>query len=260
MKLDFFKMQAQGNDYIYFDLRDKPLPKIEFSKLAIKLSKRNFGIGSDGIVLIHNSKICDCRMRMFNADGSEGKMCGSALRCVSYYLSQKSGKNEVTIETLAGIKTGLIKDKKEGLITIDLGIPEFIQDDEITINGHKGNLISIGNPHFVTLMDSLSDNIAIHQGPVIDNFAFFPDRINIEFVEIISKNKIEIKVWERGSGATLACGTGACAATFCGIKKKILKSPVLVQMPGGSVTVELKENNIFLTGKVDHVFNGSIEI
>jgi len=260
MKLNFFKMQAQGNDYIYFDLMDKPFPKIEFSKLAIKLSKRNFGIGSDGIVLILNSETCDAKMRMFNADGSEGKMCGSALRCVSYYLSQKMGKDEVTIETLVGIKTGIIKGKKERMVTINLGIPKFIQDDEVTIDDYKGNLISIGNPHFVTFMDSLSDNITNNQGPIIDNLANFPDGINVEFVKVISKNEIEVMVWERGSGATLACGTGACAATFCGLKKGILKSPVLVQMPGGSVTVELKKNNIFLTGKVDHVFNGSIEI
>lgn len=260
MKLDFFKMQAQGNDYIYFDFINKPLPNINLSKLAIKFSKRNFSIGSDGIVLILNSKTCDCKMRMFNADGSEGKMCGSALRCVSYYLSQKHGGNEVTVETLTGNKIGCIRDKKEKLVTIDLGVPEFIQIDEITINDHAGSLISVGNPHFVTFLESLPDNIAKIKGPLIDNPAFFPDGINVEFVKKISKNEIKIKVWERGSGATLACGTGACAAAFCGIEKGILSSPVIVQMPGGSVTVELKESNIFLTGKVEHVFNGSIEI
>lgn len=260
MKLDFFKMHAQGNDYIYFDFINKPLPKIDLSKHAIKFSKRNFSIGSDGIVLILNSKTCDCKMRMFNADGSEGKMCVSALRCISYYLSQKFGGNEVTVETLTGNKIGYIKDKKEKLVTIDLGVPEFIQDDEITINDHAGSLISVGNPHFVIFMESLSDNIAKYQGPIIDNPAFFPDGINVEFVKKISKNEIEIKIWERGSGATLACGTGACAASFCGIKQGILSSPVIVQMPGGSVTVELKESNIFLTGKVEYIFDGTIEI
>ena len=260
MKLNFFKMHAQGNDYIYFDLIDKPLPKIDLSKLAIKLSKRNFSIGSDGIVLILSSETCDAKMRMFNADGSEGKMCGSALRCVSFYIAQKFGKDEVTVETLAGIKTGLIKDKKEGLVTIDLGVPTFIQDDEITINDHAGSLVSVGNSHFVAFMESLSDNIANNQGPIIDDPAYFPDGINVEFVKIISKNDIEIKVWERGSGATLACGTGACAASFCGIKQGILSSPIKVQMPGGSVTVELTKSNIFLTGKVEYVFDGSIEI
>ena len=183
MKLDFFKMHAQGNDYIYFDLIDKPLPQVELSKLAIKLSKRNFSIGSDGIVLILNSKTSDVRMRMFNADGSEGKMCGSALRCVSYYLSQKSGKDKVTVETLAGNKTGLITDKEKRLVTIDLGVPEFIQNDELEINGLKGNLISVGNPHFVTFIKSLSENIAKYQGHIIDNPAYFPDGINVEFVK-----------------------------------------------------------------------------
>lgn len=260
MKLDFFKMHAQGNDYIYFDFINKPLPKIKISKLAVQLSNRNFGIGSDGIVLILSSEICDAKMRMFNADGSEGVMCGSALRCVSYYLSQNSGKNEVTVETLAGIKTGLIKDKEEKLVTIDLGIPEFIQNEEIEINEHMGNLISVGNSHFVTFIKSFSENIAKYQGHIIDNPAYFPDGINVEFVKIINKNEIEIKIWERGSGATLACGTGACAAAFSGIKKRILSSPVIVQMPGGSVTVELKKSNIFLTGKVEYVFEGNIEI
>ena len=260
MKLDFFKMHAQGNDYIYFDFIDKPFPDIVLSKLAIKLSERNYSIGSDGIVLILNSKTCDAKMRMFNADGSEAKMCGSALRCVSYFLSQRSGKDEVTVETLVGNKTGSIKDKVERLVTTDLGVPVFIQDDKIIINDLEGNLISVGNPHFVTFMKSLSDNIAKYQGPIIDNPAFFPDGINVEFVKKISKNEIEIKVWERGSGATLACGTGACAASFCGIQKGILLSPVIVQMPGGSVTVELKKSNIFLTGKVEYVFEGSLEI
>ncbi|MDP8268776.1 MAG: diaminopimelate epimerase [Candidatus Tenebribacter davisii] len=260
MKLDFFKMQAQGNDYIYFDLLNKQIPKIDLSELAIKLSKRNFGIGSDGIVLILNSKICDAKMRMFNADGSEGKMCGSALRCVSYYLAKRSDKPEVSVETCAGSKIGLIKDRKKNLVSIDLGIPEFIQNDEITINEHRGNLVSVGNPHFVTFMKSLSDNIAKYQGPIIDSPAFFPDGINVEFVKILNKNEIEIKVWERGSGVTLACGTGACAATFCGIKKNILISPVNVQMPGGNVIVELKENHVFLTGEVSHVYEGCVEL
>ncbi|RLC56360.1 MAG: diaminopimelate epimerase [Candidatus Cloacimonadota bacterium] len=260
MKLNFFKMHAQGNDYIYFDLIDKPLPKIDFPKLAIKLSNRNFSIGSDGIVLILDSETSNAKMRMFNADGSEGKMCGSALRCVSYYLSQRLEKNKITVETLAGNRTGLIKDEEEISVTIDLGIPEFIQSENITINNLEGSLISLGNPHFVTFLESLSENIAKYQGPIIDNPAFFPDGINVEFVKVINKNEIEIKVWERGSGVTLACGTGACAASFCGIKKGFLTSPIKVQMPGGSVTVELKKSNIFLTGKVEHVFSGSIEI
>ena len=260
MKLDFFKMHAQGNDYIYFNLIEKPIPDIDLSKLAVSLSKRNFGIGSDGIVLILESEISDCKMRMFNADGSEAIMCGSALRCVSFWLSQLTGKNEITVETLAGIKTGLIKDRDEKLITTDLGIPKYIKDEAIEINNHTGYLISIGNPHFVTFMDSLSEDIARHQGHIIDNPAYFPEGINVEFVKVINKNEIEIKVWERGSGATLACGTGACAASFCGIKRGVLSSPITVNMPGGSVIVELKRDNIFLTGKVKHVFEGSVEI
>jgi len=260
MKLDFFKMQAQGNDYIYFDLMDKPIPKTDFSFLAINLSTRSFGVGADGIVLILNSEICDAKMRMFNADGSEGLMCGSALRCVSYYLSQKLGKIEICVETLSGIKYGLIKDKNKKLVTIDLGNPNFIKEEDLTINDHTGNLISIGNPHYVVFMDSLTENIAEKQGSLIDNDKNFPGGINIEFVQIINKNEIKMKVWERGSGVTLACGTGSGAATFCGIEKGLLTSPVTVQMPGGSVLAELRKTKIFLTGTVEHVFSGSIEI
>ncbi len=260
MKLDFFKMQAQGNDYIYFNLMDKPIPQTDFAKLAINLSKRNFSIGSDGIVLILNSETCDAKMSMFNADGSEGLMCGSALRCVSYYLSQKFGKNEISVETLSGIKSGLVIDKNKKLVTINLGIPKFIQEEDLMINDHTGNLISVGNPHFVVFKDSLPENIAEKQGQSIEKAANFPDGINVEFVQIINKNEIKMKVWERGSGVTLACGTGAGAATFCGIKKGFLSSPVTMQMPGGSVTVELKKADIFLTGTVEHVFSGSIEI
>jgi len=260
MKLDFFKMQAQGNDYIYFDLMDKPISKIDFSFLAINLSKRSFGIGSDGLVLILTSETCDAKMSMFNADGSEGLMCGSALRCVSYYLSQKFSKNEISVETLSGIKSGLIKNKDKKLVTIDLGNPKFIKKEDLTINNHSGNLISIGNPHYVVFMDSLAENIAEKQGSSIDNDKNFPGGINIEFVQIINKNDIIMDVWERGSGVTLACGTGAGAAAFCGIEKGFLSSPVTVRMPGGNVTVDLQKANIFLTGTVEHVFSGSIEL
>ncbi|MCF7858440.1 MAG: diaminopimelate epimerase [Candidatus Cloacimonetes bacterium] len=260
MKLDFFKMHAQGNDYIYFDLINKELPKIDLQKLAIKVSERHYGIGSDGIVLILNSENHSGKMRMFNADGSEGSMCGSALRCVCYYLSEKFNENELTIETKSGIKTGFVKDRNTRSVMIDLGIPKFIQEDALVINGLKGYLIDIGNPHFVTQLKSLSENIAKYQGPIIDNPAFFVGGVNVEFVNIINKNQIELKVWERGSGATLACSTGAGAAVYFGLKKKKLKSPVLVQMPGGEVTVEFNNEHIFLTGEVSYIFNGSIEL
>jgi len=260
MKLEFFKMQAQGNDYIYFDFLNDKLPEIDLPKLSKRISDRHFGIGSDGVVLILNSKTSDARMRMFNSDGSEGQMCGSALRCVSYYLYKKTGKKTLKIETLAGIKTGQIKDAKKQLVKTDLGIPKFIQDEQVTINDHDAYLVSVGNPHFVTFMDSLSEDIAKYQGRIIDNPVYFPDGINVEFVKIINKNTIDIKVWERGSGATLACGTGACAASFCGIKLEKLVSPIEVKMPGGKVTVEYTDNNIFLTGSVEFVYNGTIEI
>lgn len=260
MKLNFFKMQAQGNDYIYFDFQNIELPKLDLAELSIRLSDRYFGIGSDGIVLILDSNDCDAEMRMFNSDGSEGQMCGSALRCVSFYLYTKTGKDALKIDTLAGIKTGQIIDAENQLVRTDLGIPTFIKDEKLTINDHEGHLISVGNPHFVTFTKSLSEDLAKYQGRIIDNPVYFPDGINVEFVKIIDENTIDIKVWERGSGATLACGTGACAAGFCGIKLGKLHSPVDVRMPGGNVTVEYVDNKVFLTGSVEFVFDGTIDI
>jgi len=258
MKLDFFKMHAQGNDYIYFDFCSKKLPELDLPEIAIKLSDRNFGIGSDGIVLILDSDQCDAEMRMFNADGSEGLMCGSALRCVSYYLSQKTGKQELRILTRSGIKTGLVK--SNGQITIDIGKPDYIDYEVFKFDDQAGNIITVGNSHFVTFVNDLPvDNVDLKQR-VNSIISHFPDGVNIEYVKILSTNEIEVIFWERGSGATLACGTGACAAVFCGIEKELLSSPVKVRMPGGDVSVEMIEDNIYLTGKVDHVFDGSIEI
>ena len=169
MKLDFFKMHTQGNDYIYFDFTETKIPKIDFSKLAVKLSHRNLGIGSDGIVLILKDDSSEAFMKIFNADGSEGKMCGSALMCVTSYLGKKLGKKTFNINTISGIRTGLILNKKFNEVKINLGYPEIISKESLTIENFSGYLVRIGNKHFVTFIQNLSTDMAVKFGPIIEN-------------------------------------------------------------------------------------------
>ncbi len=250
-------MQANGNDYIFFDFLDKEIPKIDFNELAVKFSNRHFGIGSDGIVLILKDGKDNAFMRIFNADGSEAKMCGTALMCVISYLAKKSFNTKFTINTLSGIKTGKIDDNS---VRINMGTPKFINNEKLNVKGFAGFLINIGNNHFVTFVDELPKNIAEKNGSIIENEQNFTDGINVQFAKIINRNHIKIKIWERGSGATFACGTGACAVVFTGISKNILNDIVQVQMPGGKVKIEYINNTIFLTGKPEFIFEGNLEI
>ena len=260
MKLDFFKMHTQGNDYIYFDFIEIETPKIDFSKLAIKLCKRHFGIGADGIVLILKDDDSEAFMKIFNADGSEGKMCGSALMCVSSYLGKKFNKKTLNIDTISGIRTGLILDKKFNEVKINMGSPEIISKEPLTVENFSGYLVQIGNKHFVTFINNLSADMAAKYGPFIENNKSFPDGINVEFVKIKSKNSIEMSVWERGSEATLSCGTGACASVFAGIMYDLLSDTVKVKLPGGEVFVEYENGDIFLTGRISFVYSGTVEV
>lgn len=259
MKLDFFKMQAQGNDYIYFDLLHQPALDIDYPNLSRRLSDRHFGIGADGIVLINKSKKNDAKMRIFNADGSEGRMCGSALRCVTSFLAKNSAKSEFNIDTISGMKKGYVLNNQKDQIKVNLGIPHFIQPDKITAAGYEGFLVNIGNDHFVTFVTEFCDDIARKSGPEIQSDPHFPDSINVDFVHLKSSSEIEIKFWERGSGETLACGSGTAAAVFTGIKKYDLSAQVDVIVPGGKLQVEYLDENIFLSGKVNYVFSGFIE-
>ena len=260
MKLDFFKMHTQGNDYVYFDFTETKIPKIDFSKLAIKLSQRHFGIGSDGIVLILKDDDSEAFMKIFNTDGSEGKMCGSALMCVSSYLGKKLDKKTLNIDTISGIRTGLILDKNFNEVKINLGSPEIISKEPLTIENFSGYLVQIGNKHFVTFIQNLSADLAAKFGPFIEDNKSFPDGINVEFVKIKSKNSIEMSIWERGSGATLSCGSGACASVYAGIKYDLLDDTVKVKLPGGEVFVEYENGDIFLIGKVTFVYSGTVEV
>ncbi|MCF7793436.1 MAG: diaminopimelate epimerase [Candidatus Cloacimonetes bacterium] len=260
MKLEFFKMQAQGNDYIYFDCLNKAAFDINYSKLSHMISDRHFGIGADGIVLIEESDLYDAEIRIFNADGSEGKMCGSALRCVTSYLSKHINKFEFQIKTKSGVHTGYVLNGEKDYIKVDLGIPEFIENDKIYISKFDGYLINIGNDHFVTFVENFPEDIARKYGPKIQSDPRFPDSLNVDFVLVKDPENIEIRFWERGSEETLACGSGTAAAVFAGIKRFGLANKVKVTVPGGNLEIELLDKNIYLSGQVDFVFSGSIEI
>ncbi|OQX70568.1 MAG: diaminopimelate epimerase [Candidatus Cloacimonas sp. 4484_275] len=264
MKFDFFKMQAQGNDYLFFDFLDKKIPAIDFSALSLKVCDRHFGVGADGIVLISADSENDAKMRIFNADGSEAEMCGTALRCVTSYLSQKLKKAEISVVTKAGIREGkLIFEGKNPNVKVGIGKPEILKQ-ELKVEGFVGDWISVGNPHFVIFLEEENSgfkrNYARKFGKKIERNTYFPERTNVEFARIISSKTIEIQIWERGSGATLACGTGSVAAAFVGMRRKRLEKNVTVKVPGGEVKISVENGFFFLSGEVFKVFSGKIEI
>jgi diaminopimelate epimerase len=258
MTLSFFKMQAQGNDYLYFDFLQNPVPDVDFSALSRTLSRRSFSVGGDGIVLIEPHKRYDARMRIFNADGSEGRMCGSALRCVSVYLAGKLGKDVLEVDTLSGLKIGRIT--APNCAEVDMGRVVMTHDKPVELNNMVGHTVNVGNPHFVHFVEILTSGMAPLYGPGLEKNMLFPDGVNIEFVEVVSPSVIRISIWERGSGATLACGTGACAAAFAAMQKKGTHAQITVRMPGGVVQVRLENKHAFLAGEVHFVYRGELEL
>lgn len=282
MKLKFTKMHGCGNDYIYFDcIRNAELKNPD--RLSINLSDRHFGIGSDGIILICKSDIADAKMRMFNNDGSEGKMCGNGIRCVGKFLFDNNiaRKENITIETLSGIKTLKIYSKdgqNADLITVNMGKATFYPDEipvkistgqkildyPIVIDNveYKINCVSMGNPHCVVFCNEI-DNLNLEKiGPKFESFHLFPEKINTEFVKVINKREISMRVFERGSGETLACGTGACASVVEAVENGLCEknTDVLVHLKGGDLTIKYTDDAVFLTGSATTVFNGEIEI
>lgn len=276
-KIYFTKMQGIGNDYIYINCFTEQI--INPNELAIKISNRHFGVGSDGVVLILPSDIADIRMRMFNSDGSEAEMCGNASRCVAKfaYDNQLVNKNEFTLETGAGLKKIklLINDGEITGATVDMGKPilkpELIpvaicegqpkcQDYKIRIDNqdYKITAVSMGNPHAVVFMENINGLNLTEIGPKFENYAAFPKRINTEFVEIVSRHKIKMRVWERGAGETLACGTGACAAAVASCLNGLTDRELEVELLGGILHIHWNENNdhIYMSGPAETVFTG----
>lgn len=278
--IKFTKMHGLGNDYVYIDTTSKTGQKIEdASALAKFVSDRHFGIGSDGLILICDSELADFKMRMFNYDGSEAEMCGNGIRCVGKFVYDKglTQKEEVTIETLAGIKILKlnIENGKVSTVRVDMGEPildpekiPVISEEDIVKNlkitaldkEFKFTCVSMGNPHAITIVDNVKEFNLEKYGPVLECDKHFPKRANIEFIELVDKNKIKMRVWERGAGETLACGTGACASTVaCNINGYIEKQTT-VELLGGDLQIEWKDDNhIYMTGPATTVFEGCIE-
>ena len=273
--IKFTKMQGLGNDYVYMDAIHQ---KIENeSSLAQFVSNRHFGIGSDGLILICKSDIADFKMRMFNSDGSEAEMCGNGIRCVGKFVYDKglTDKTTVTIETLAGIKTLELNTKagKVETVKVDMGEPilnpkeiPVISDEEPVKNlmleaegrKFKFTCVSMGNPHAITEVEDTEKFDVEKYGKVLEVDKAFPNKTNVEFIQIVDKNHVKMRVWERGAGETLACGTGACAtAVACYLNGKTDRN-VEVELLGGKLFIEWNEenNHIYMTGPAVTVFEG----
>ena len=278
MKLNFTKMHGCGNDYIYFNCFEQSIDNPE--ELSVRLSDRHFGIGGDGIILICPSDVADARMRMFNADGSEGKMCGKGTRCIGKFMYDNGmvSKPEMTLETLSGIKLlkFQIEDGKVANVTVDMGaailnpaeIPTRFEGEQavsvpLEANGETYSVtcVSMGNPHCVLFVDEV-DSLDLEKiGPAFENHPMFPERTNTEFVRVIDDHTLQMRVWERGSGETWACGTGACAVAVAAVLNGICKKneDILIHLRGGDLTIRYTDEAVFLTGSATKVFEGSIE-
>jgi diaminopimelate epimerase len=275
MDIEFIKMEGAGNDYVYLDLL-KDSYGVDFNDLSKKITDRHFGVGGDGLVLIMESLEADYRMRMFNADGSEAEMCGNAIRCVGKYLYDRAylDNREFSIETLAGIKNVSIfetdEDGKAIKLRVDMGEPVLkgrdipVQFDMepvigVMVRGYEGTAVSMGNPHFVIFVDEISDNHVLIDGPLLEKAPEFSNRINVEFVNVIDRENIEMRVWERGSGETLACGTGACASAVASVLNDKTSREMNVKLLGGTLRIEWDEasNTVYMTGPATEVFSGT---
>ena len=276
----FYKMHGIGNDYIYFDCMDGEIENP--SALSVRLSDRHFSIGGDGVILLCPSDRADCRMRMFNADGSEGKMCGNGIRCVgklAHDLGYVRGTS-CDVETLSGIKHLQFRLDAKGKVDsvkVDMGaavlsgrdIPSLLDGEKIV--GHKFcaggreyeiTLVSMGNPHCVTFSAD-PDSLDIESvGPLFENDSLFPDRVNTEFVRVISPTELKMRVWERGSGETWACGTGACAAVVAAVLNGYSQKgvPVTVHLRGGDLVITYTDERVLMEGGATLAFTGEVEI
>lgn len=275
MKLRFTKMHGCGNDYVYVNCFEEEVK--DPVSLSIAISDRHFGVGGDGLVLICPSDRADAKMRMFNADGSEGKMCGNAIRCVGKYLYDHGivRKTTVTIETLSGIKTLalFLKDGKVDSAQVNMG-PAILIPSEIPVNlpgeqavavpvkiageEHTITCVSMGNPHCIVFGGDPYELDLPKIGPLFENDPLFPERVNTEFIEVLDDHTLNMRVWERGSGETWACGTGACAAAVAAVLNGFCKKSkdISVRLRGGELTIRYTDEAVFMTGKATEVFHG----
>lgn len=278
MKFNFTKMHGIGNDYVYVNCMEKELENP--SEISVAISPRHFSVGSDGLIMICSSGTADAKMRMFNADGSEGKMCGNGIRCVGKYLYDNGivDKTDITVETLSGIKKLHLNvlDGKVDTVCVDMGkailepneIP-VISDDiminkPVMVNGkeYKLTAVSMGNPHAVCFVDDV-DSLDLEKiGPGFEYLSIFPERVNTEFVKVIDDKTLQMRVWERGSGETFACGTGTCATVVAACLNGICKhdTDVTVHLIGGDLVIRYcSDGTVFMTGKATTVYEGVYE-
>ena len=275
--IKFTKMQGLGNDYVYIDAINQ---KIENeSSLAQIISNRHFGIGSDGLILICSSEFADFKMRMFNSDGSEAEMCGNGIRCVGKFVYDKGLTNKTTlkIETLAGVKELKLnlKEGKVDTVRVDMGEPileaekipvvsseKMAKNLELEIEEREFNFtcVSMGNPHAITFIENVENFEVEKYGSKIEVNKRFPKKTNVEFIEIVNKEYIKMRVWERGAGETLACGTGACASVVAGIINNLIERKVTVELLGGILEIEWnkEDNHIYMTGPAVTVYEGEL--
>lgn len=277
--MKFTKMQGLGNDYVYVNCFEE---KIENPPAVARyVSDRHFGIGSDGLIMINPSEVADFEMEMYNADGSCGEMCGNGIRCVAKYVYDYglTDKTQISVETLGGIKylDLTVEDGKVVLVKVDMGKPELksdlipiisenekVIDEPIEVDGQVYHMtgVSMGNPHTVIYVDDVKNLDLEKIGPKFENHERFPKRINTEFVHCIDRNTVEMRVWERGSGETLACGTGACAVAVASILNNLTDTRVTVKLLGGDLQIEWnrEKDRVFMTGPATVVFDGVIDI
>ena len=277
--MKFTKMHGLGNDYVYVNCFEEKIDNPP--AVARFVSDRHFGIGSDGLIMINPSKTADFEMEMYNADGSRGEMCGNGIRCVAKYVYDYglTDKTQISVETLGGIKylDLAVEDGKVSLVKVDMGKPELeadlipiisereqVIDEPIEVDGKEYHMtgVSMGNPHAVIYVDDVKGLNLEKIGPKFENHERFPKRINTEFVHCIDRQTVEMRVWERGSGETLACGTGACAVAVSSILNNLTATQVTVKLLGGDLQIEWdrEKDRVFMTGPATVVFDGVIDI
>ena len=277
--MKFTKMHGLGNDYVYVNCFEEKIGNPP--AVARFVSDRHFGIGSDGLIMINPSKTADFEMEMYNADGSRGEMCGNGIRCVAKYVYDYglTDKTQISVETLGGIKylDLTVEDGKVSLVKVDMGKPELeadripiisereqVIDEPIEVDGKEYHMtgVSMGNPHTVIYVDDVKGLDLEKIGPKFENHERFPKRINTEFVHCIDRQTVEMRVWERGSGETLACGTGACAVAVSSILNNLTDTQVTVKLLGGDLQIEWdrEKDRVFMTGPATVVFDGVIDI
>ena len=262
--MHFTKMHGLGNDYLYvYGETENP------SELSIKLSERHFGAGSDGMIWISPSRVADFKMRIFNADGSEAMMCGNGIRCVGKYVYDKgyTDKKQLKIETLSGIRTLdlQVSSGKVKSVTVDMGKAVASEDLTLDIEGQSLTCtpVSVGNPHAVFFVEDIEKVELTKIGPKIEHHESFPDGVNAEFIQVLGDNELRMRVWERGSGITMACGTGACASTMAAVKKKFCDydTPVSVHLDGGTLKIQIShDDNVTMTGPAETIYEGETDL